>query len=472
MPLQKIQLGQAGLVGVFPTFCYLDTNDTMTEVQVPGYLNESVEAGFNFANGQLAVVSTRPTPDSLEVSSGVYQIEYDGVNWTLFPTISGIPIPVPLADGGTSASLVANDGAIFYCDATQGQLLAGTPTANQMLQSGSSSAPHWSTCTWPVTTTVNQILYSPNPNLVSGLATLDNGVLVTSALGVPEWLANGTPGYVLTAQSGAPPAWELGGLPEPTIPDAVLITDNSSNPEWLPNAGTTGYILTATVGEPPSWKANKGAGIAPTQQTFLSGSGTYTTPANCTYIRVVAVAGGGGGGGSGSGDGSGGNGGTTTFGSVISLGGGAGGTRGTDGGAGNVGGTPSITAIPGGLSVYGGGGGGGIYGPGTGNGVVNSPGGTGGNSMLGGGGASSGTSVIYAPDFAGGGGAGGFQSTLGYPAGGGGGGGSGCDVIIAPPLASYAYSVGVAGVGGTIGASGSGGFQGGSGQIVVYEFYS
>lgn len=71
------------------------------------------------------------------------------------------------------------------------------------------------------------------------------------------------------------------------------------------------------------------SGKSPTQQRFTSGSGTYMTPAGCTYIRVRMVGGGGGGGGSGSTAGTAGtSGGTTTFGtSLISCTGGSAGGR-------------------------------------------------------------------------------------------------------------------------------------------------
>jgi len=55
-----------------------------------------------------------------------------------------------------------------------------------MLQSGASTAPSWSTATWPATTTANQLLYSSANNVIAGLATANNGVLVTSSGGVPS----------------------------------------------------------------------------------------------------------------------------------------------------------------------------------------------------------------------------------------------------------------------------------------------
>ncbi len=117
-----------------------------------------------------------------------------------------------LGNGGTGANLSASNGGIFYSTATTGAILSGTATANQILLSGSSTTPAWSTATYPATTTINQLLYSSATNTISGISTANNGVLITSNSGVPSWLANsGTAGFVLTANSGAPPSWQASG---------------------------------------------------------------------------------------------------------------------------------------------------------------------------------------------------------------------------------------------------------------------
>lgn len=115
-----------------------------------------------------------------------------------------------LARGGTNASLTASNGGIFYSSASAGEILAGTATASQVLLSGASTTPAWSTTTYPGSTTVSQLLYSSSANVIAGLATLNNGVLTTGNTGVPALLANsGTAGFVLTANSGAPPSWQV-----------------------------------------------------------------------------------------------------------------------------------------------------------------------------------------------------------------------------------------------------------------------
>lgn len=173
---------------------------------------------------------------------------------------------IDLAHGGTNANLTASNGGIFYSTATAGAILAGTATANKVLMSGSSTAPVWSTptfpnasassgkfiisdgtnwiastptlpnsatgtgtilradgtnwvattTTYPATTTINQILYSSSASVVSGLATANSGVLTTSSSGVPS--IDATNFHVLTTgvqlkgnnTNTAPPAGFIG----------------------------------------------------------------------------------------------------------------------------------------------------------------------------------------------------------------------------------------------------------------------
>jgi hypothetical protein len=91
-----------------------------------------------------------------------------------------------LTRGGSNASLTASNGGIVYSTSSAMAILSGTATALQMLQSGASSAPAWSTTTWPATSTISQLLYSSAANVISGLATANNGILVTSSGGVPS----------------------------------------------------------------------------------------------------------------------------------------------------------------------------------------------------------------------------------------------------------------------------------------------
>ena len=75
--------------------------------------------------------------------------------------------------------------------------------------------------------------YSTNPTgkTLSAITTSDSAVLTTSGMGVPQWLANGTAGYVLTAQSGAPPAWE------PISAEGAITTIDGDSGSVSPSSG-------------------------------------------------------------------------------------------------------------------------------------------------------------------------------------------------------------------------------------------
>ena len=133
---------------------------------------------------------------------------------SLTTAVSGI---LPLANGGTNANLTASNGGIAWSNASQLQILLGTPTAQQMLQSGASGAPAWSTATWPATTTANQLLYSSSTSVVGEITTANSSVLVTNGSGAPSWSTT---------------------LPAHTVTTSVTV------PLIIGGSGTTGTILT------------------------------------------------------------------------------------------------------------------------------------------------------------------------------------------------------------------------------------
>lgn len=95
-----------------------------------------------------------------------------------------------LTRGGTAASLTASNGGIVYSTASALAILSGTATAGQMLQSGASTTPAWSTSTYPASNAINTLIYASSANVMAALATANSGVLVTSATGVPS-ISNG-----------------------------------------------------------------------------------------------------------------------------------------------------------------------------------------------------------------------------------------------------------------------------------------
>jgi len=82
---------------------------------------------------------------------------------------------IPLSRGGTNASLAASNGGILYSTASAVAILSGTATAGQILQSGASAAPSWSTATYPATATgTGTILRANGTNWAATTTTYPN----------------------------------------------------------------------------------------------------------------------------------------------------------------------------------------------------------------------------------------------------------------------------------------------------------
>lgn len=186
------------------------------------------------------------------------------------------PLPTSLALGGTNAALTASNGGIFYSTASAGAILSGTATANQMLQSGASGAPSWSTATYPATTTINQILYSSSANVVAGLATANNGSLVTNNSGVPS-IQTLTAGQILIGTTGAAPTATTltagTGISISSASGSITISATAFDSNWVNQTSST------TMAVNTSYIANSGSLI------------TLTLPTTCAQGTEFAVAG-------------------------------------------------------------------------------------------------------------------------------------------------------------------------------------
>lgn len=205
-------------------------------------------------NGQLLIGSTGANPVATIPTNGT------NITWTtgagsLTANLTG---QVALANGGTGANLTANNGGIVYSTASALAILGGTITANQVLLSGSSSAPSWSAATYPASTTVNQLLYSSNNNVISGLATANNGVLVTNGTGVPSissTLPTQVQGNITSLGIIGSGTWngstiqvQFGGTGITTVtPYGILCggTTSTGALQSLASLGTSGQVLTS-----------------------------------------------------------------------------------------------------------------------------------------------------------------------------------------------------------------------------------
>lgn len=250
---------------------------------------------------------------------------------------------------------------------------------------------------------------------------------------------------------------------QPGTPDGTLRVGNG-------NAGSATEIAQFTANGIVMASGKSISGNPPQVTVLTSGTGTYTTPTNASYLVVEMVGGGGGGGGSNSAGGSsaGGTGGNTAFGSsLLTANGGAGGAyNGT-----NAGGTAIVSSPAVGIGITGSAG----ASPGVGytSSILYASGGMGGCSPFGGAGQNqwaTNTGQNGATNSGSGGGGGGGNTTAAVPGGGGASGGY-VKAWITSPSSSYSYAIGAGGTAGVAGTNGYAGGAGGSGVIIVTAYF-
>ncbi len=183
-------------------------------------------------SGAVAWVLTRATDydTTIEIQPGDFVAVntgtlYAGTGWLQTSTVSAIgtdpitfiqfsaSVPISVPNGGTGRTSATAYAPIVGGTTTTGSQQSVTLGASGTLfQSGGVGVlPGFTIATYPSTTTINQLLYSSSANTITGLATANSSVLVTSAGGVPSFsttLPNiniGTPtAGVLTNCTGLP----------------------------------------------------------------------------------------------------------------------------------------------------------------------------------------------------------------------------------------------------------------------------
>lgn len=361
---------------------------------------------------------------------------------------------VTITAPATSATLTLADGKTLTANNTLS--FSGTDGSSVALRGGGTVkyiGDYTTTATAAGTTTLTAS--STEQQYFTGTTTqnVDMPVTSTLVLGQQYIIRNLSTGLVTVRSSGANTIKVM--APNSQIILTCILTSGTTAASW-----SFFYSLLNST--------------SPTIQRFTSGTGTYTTPAGVTWLKVTCI--GGGGGGSGSGTASSGNGATggdTTFGSsLLTAVFGSGGTGGGSGGNGG-GGTINSPAIS--ILNFTGGKGNPSLGS-TGTGFV-PPGASGGNNPAGGAGVGvyNGLGNSGNTNTGGGGGGGSGLANASFSNSGSGGGAGGYIVAIIPNgsvSSSYSYSVGAGGNGGTAGTNGVAGGNGGSGLIVVEEFYN
>lgn len=248
------------------TALHIVLSDGTTNVySTPAYPNASVTAGKVIISDGTNYIASTPTYPNAATTTGSF-IYANGTNFvastSLWPNTVGTVGKIIRSDGTTNA---------------------------------------YTTSTFADTYAVSTLLYASSSNVVSGLATGNSGVLVTSAGGVPS-IATDIPTAVTI---GGAYIYRVGGTD-------VALADGGTNASLVASNGgifystaTAGAILsgTATAGlallsgatGAPTWSTNKPFTKISTQQ-FTSGTATYTPTAGTVWALVECWGGGGGGG--------------------------------------------------------------------------------------------------------------------------------------------------------------------------------
>lgn len=199
---------------------------------------------------------------SIWVEVGVNPIVI-GTNNIIFQDVSvSFPGVLPLNKGGTNNALVADNGGILYSDATKLDILAHTTTGGQVLQSGASTAPSWSTPTYPSTSgTLNHYLTSDGTNNVYSTHLINLG---------GDYITQGAVSFLGAFSS----TFNFTGATNVTFPTSGTLATTSVIFTWSTVSGTTQAMV-----------ANNGY--------FANNAGlvTFTLPALSSEGDIFEVAG-------------------------------------------------------------------------------------------------------------------------------------------------------------------------------------
>ena len=242
--------------------------------------------------------TTTATGTTVTVSGGSTGLTTTASGATL--SLTGI---LALASGGTNHALTASNGGIVWSDASKLNILAGTATAGQLLLSGSTATPAWSTSTYPSTNAANTLLYASSANTMAALPSANSGVLITSSGGVPS-ISSTLPAAVqgnITAVGALASGSLATGFTIVTVPlggtgagtftqYGVMLGNGTGALTEVSGLGTSTYVLTSNgAGMAPTWQAASGSGIVTLDGNSGSATGsTVTISGGTTGLTTTA----------------------------------------------------------------------------------------------------------------------------------------------------------------------------------------
>jgi len=197
--------------------------------------------------------------------------------------------PMPVEEGGTAAITLTDHAVIIGSGVGAVSFVGPVASSNNVLMSnGVGSDPGFSTATYPVTTTANEILYSSATNTVSELTTANSGVLTTGATGVPAITAIATDGqFIIGATAGAPAAGTI------TSTGATITVTPGANTINLEAAGGSGDVSgpgSSTDRAIATWNGTGGDTLYNNSTITISSAGEMVNTAQPAFLAYVDTA--------------------------------------------------------------------------------------------------------------------------------------------------------------------------------------
>lgn len=182
--------------------------------------------------------TTGGTSGSVVISDGTNKIN----STSLWPNTVGTSGKIVISNGtsnvystptfpnasATSGSIIISDGTNFISSTSLWPNTVGT--AGKIVRSdGTVNA--YTTSTFADTYAINTLLYNASANTVSGLATANSGVLITSAGGVPSISSTLPAGLTITTPvfSGVPTGTLTSGTYTPTLSNIANVSASTAN---------------------------------------------------------------------------------------------------------------------------------------------------------------------------------------------------------------------------------------------------
>jgi len=208
-------------------------------------IGDILQASSTTALAKLAAVAT----GNVLISGGVTTVS----SWGKVGLTTHVSGTLPIANGGTNGTATPTNGGVAYGTGTA-VAYSAAGTTGRILRSAGAASPTWSTATFATTYTASNLLYSNGANTVTGLATANNGVLVTSGSGVPSISATLPTGLTIGAflspvSATVSAAGSTQGTATAITSDVVICTTVASNTGVvLPTPGVGRGMLVVNKG--------------------------------------------------------------------------------------------------------------------------------------------------------------------------------------------------------------------------------